>query len=137
MCKTHSTQSRGTSFFFKNYFEVIRLLFFVYSLLFLSSNLGSSFESCFEATGPTPFCSSIVGYLIKTPEIVRLLLEIGKSVPIGDIPKRANHGHEGSLTGAVLTHEEGQRRETSGLFLSKATKILERDLIHSNLFLYG
>ncbi len=87
--------------------------------------------------GPAPSSTPVVSYLVETPQIVGFLLEIRDSFPITNIPKRADHGHEGSLACAVLAHEEGERRQAGGLFLSEAAKILEGDAVHGSLFLCG
>ena len=94
-------------------------------------------EPRLEAIGSASCSSPVVGYLVETSQIIGVFLEIGDSVPIANVPKRADHGHEGSFAGAVLAHEEGQRRKPGGLLLSKTAKILERYAVHGNLFLYG
>ena len=78
-------------------------------------------ESRLEDIGLASCSSPVVGYLVVTPQIVGFLLEVGDLFSITNIPKRADHGHEGSFAGAVLAHEEGERRQTGGLFLSESS----------------
>ena len=96
------------SLFFESYFKTNR------SICDTRASSGSGRTSALKprlksscSTAPS---SSEVRYFVKAAEVIGIFLEIGRSPSTDHIPKCPNHGHEGGLAGAVLTHEQRQRR---------------------------
>ena len=64
-----------------------------------------------------------MNYFVKGAKIIGLGLEIKKTVLIGEIPQRANQGHEGTLACAVFPDKEGQGCKTHCLKATKSTEV--------------
>ena len=59
----------------------------------------------------------MVDDFFETAKVIWILLKVRNPMPIGNVPKRPNHGHERGLARAVLAHEEGQWRQAGNLLV--------------------
>ena len=82
-------------------------------------------ETRFKGSSSATSSTTMVGNLIETSQIVRLLLEIRyPQTIVRSITKYPNHGHEGRLARAILAHEQRQRCQTSDLLFAEAAEVL-------------